>query len=1729
MEGRFGQELSSVRLHTDGSAAASARALDAEAYTVGEGIVFSRYAPQTKAGTSLLAHELAHVIQQRGNGPAAGGAIARDAPDSAAERAAREVARGGDPSGLRPLTGGPVVQRQAAPGHGAQPGGPADPDPAGGGVGFVLPLFLTGQQAPEKVDTPVTVEVPGPWLTDPGKRRARDVELLTFQTAPRHVADFLYFVVPVGSVFPSLQAALASHVKPPAPPTRPGATTRAASPAPLPLLSMVTGPQATAAPAPAEAPPATTAGSTPAAAAPPAATHLPEIQGPPSIAVGSTVYTPDGKAHVVLGATPSTITTEVFTKYAVGAGSTGLLETGGNFIVVDAGVFGLVDHGVREATLAALEARIGKGGVINQVLITHAHADHMDLLPELARRFRIKAIRINALQADRKDFRDLLDEVRKAHRDRVNSEANRVRAELEAQRPAWERADRGDPLTRPERWATHRDGVVRQTLDAIPDIALELLVPGVRGKLAISSLPIEPPILAPAPAAGTQELAPGVRAPAVTDPEFADELTERAGKGPEKGTLDKFSSSWLIDVRGYTRFLVLPDVRGEDLRNLLEGFRDATAELGLKSRFQVWDVGHHMQIGWSLGGTKPAGLTTSVRATQLGHITRFLHEFRAGTASTPGTDVVVVSAYQGFKGQKASYVDPANVWLLRSLGFEVYLATSGHDVLVLHVLTSQGTPVTGVIGQAAGGPRPPKELVRTAEAALAELRDRARIQRDRLQQLKDSPDAAAREAAQAELDRITRTTADIDRLRLEYKDAVIHDMSRSTRAGTPAGPSGGPAPAPQEPAAAQALEQRLTAEGLYRPVAPTGPARFSEAAVAIVRPSALDPNAPADSPAGRALELTRARERIRQLEGRPAGTVDPVQARAELLAELHRYRVALEAQVRTPANVGVSRQVLDDELRTVRKRITDLTPGPEVRSLNQRVPGMAAMAETKVVSAERLRPAGEAAAPPAPTLGQRTGAAIEAVTTRGFGALMVYQSFHAETDVLVRASQGRASAAEALATTAHSALGVSVGYRMLRGAQVSPGVFVVISLLEVAEAATRDYASADQRRTEIAYAALRGGVNLGLMYVGGVLMAAIPPPLGVLAGLGVMMLGDTILEALGAHDWIEQLMSFQPRQVTKAEQRMRDLLKEYEVIVGAIELAERPDPSLRKVGSPDPATTRMAALAVANAHRVRAYPLERRLLDTFTEAYARAQGAYAGLAELDALRKRFYELLQRAHANDEELAPVRQARAELLDIYRERSGVVDWQAIEAWRPMMTDKGKYLLEREEPVAIREQARATFEKIERDLSLAAATPESVESMEQWDDIDSKLTAINGRLVQSYFARDDDAIPYDDYIEMLDEAQKMISNARYRVQPPSGAYRTAGILPPTAPGYRTYMNLLEERERRFWWTQHRLAEMVAGRTPRPGPEAFEFGHSWEELEHDPGAAGARDARLSLRVAEAAMRTFGARLTEMPRPPKELVDAMFTNSADIGSRYSAYLDKHDDYKRALTILEFQQSLLVGLIDHARQVVDPAGTVTVIGPTDSPEKERLKSLMVSLTVKQNMRYHELGLIYPSEVPALLGEVKAAELEQFRMALGVPADVEPLTAMEQRAAREGLIRLLAPRLGSTADRLARIPELRRAGPDGKITGIYRLLDPVPEFHLTGGPQDTPATRSRNALVGDLGEGRTEIVAYGRYGKGYPTRRVIPINAAAIDALGGTDEQVVRTERLARITMAELKP
>lgn len=120
----FGADFSGVRVHTDSHAGDIARRLGSRAFTVGEDIAFApgQYRPGSPAGDALLAHELAHVVQQRGaldKGAESGQgpvyeALEKDA-DTAAARAVVALWRGGAET-VRPALGsGLRLSRCGAP------------------------------------------------------------------------------------------------------------------------------------------------------------------------------------------------------------------------------------------------------------------------------------------------------------------------------------------------------------------------------------------------------------------------------------------------------------------------------------------------------------------------------------------------------------------------------------------------------------------------------------------------------------------------------------------------------------------------------------------------------------------------------------------------------------------------------------------------------------------------------------------------------------------------------------------------------------------------------------------------------------------------------------------------------------------------------------------------------------------------------------------------------------------------------------------------------------------------------------------------------------------------------------------------------------------------------------------------------------------------------------------------------------------------------------------------------------------------------------------------------------------------------------------------------------------------------------------------------------------------------------------------------------------------------
>lgn len=122
-EPRFGHDFGEVRIHNDGAAASSARALNALAFTTGRDIVFAagQYSPDSSAGKKLLAHELTHVVQQTQTGtpradrkldisrtPANNATVFRATDETAGATGTPANPAGGAPAGGNPGGGTPA-------------------------------------------------------------------------------------------------------------------------------------------------------------------------------------------------------------------------------------------------------------------------------------------------------------------------------------------------------------------------------------------------------------------------------------------------------------------------------------------------------------------------------------------------------------------------------------------------------------------------------------------------------------------------------------------------------------------------------------------------------------------------------------------------------------------------------------------------------------------------------------------------------------------------------------------------------------------------------------------------------------------------------------------------------------------------------------------------------------------------------------------------------------------------------------------------------------------------------------------------------------------------------------------------------------------------------------------------------------------------------------------------------------------------------------------------------------------------------------------------------------------------------------------------------------------------------------------------------------------------------------------------------------------------------------
>jgi hypothetical protein len=162
-EAQLGHSFADVRVHVGPSADDSAGKVGADAFTMGRDIFFraGRYAPGSRAGRALLAHELAHTVQQRGGGLATGRI---STPTDPAEHEAEAAARAVD-------AGARFVPRLLAPAHVARQASGAVPS---------QPLEAPVAPATETV-APVRAEA-----APEGERRATEEAFRAEQVAFAH-------------------------------------------------------------------------------------------------------------------------------------------------------------------------------------------------------------------------------------------------------------------------------------------------------------------------------------------------------------------------------------------------------------------------------------------------------------------------------------------------------------------------------------------------------------------------------------------------------------------------------------------------------------------------------------------------------------------------------------------------------------------------------------------------------------------------------------------------------------------------------------------------------------------------------------------------------------------------------------------------------------------------------------------------------------------------------------------------------------------------------------------------------------------------------------------------------------------------------------------------------------------------------------------------------------------------------------------------------------------------------------------------------------------------------------------------------------------------------------------------------------------------------------------------------------------------------------------------------
>ena len=1417
--------------------------------------------------------------------------------------------------------------------------------------------------------------------------------------------------------------------------------------------------------------------------APPKPAVSPAAGPPPASAGLGRAYTSAGPIEIVARAEGFGIT-GTFTKLAVGAGSTTIAETPLGVILIDAGTAGGGAGPIADATVSRAKTSI-RGRRLVDVLLTHGHGDHTALMSRVAAEFEIENLHINIAQAADPglDWKTFSEEIARSQRAFLEKE---LREQLEKERPDWEKDhDIPEEAAREAQWKLYADEQVQLRMAKRQPINVDLQVPGPGGEMYVASAPIDkidPASVEFDPGQTTGVLRTPTRS-AIVNKDIAD-MADKLRKGGEleDEQIDRYATTYVLIIDSKILALILPDMRVSDIKAIKAKLKHEMARLGHTADLRVWDISHHLQKGFlgASADTKEGITLPQARVSKLGDLADVLADL-AGVKNTAGrlpADVVTVSV-------NAAKVDPALAVVLQSVGFALVPAVSGQDVKLIEAMTPAGRRVAGLAGgRRYAGASPADPLLRRAHAAIEELMQRVADLEGKARLLRKKSDKEEKKRLRQEAADAREKITAIKQRSEEYIRKVNDELAPEGDAIKGPGSAAGA----QEPAAAQARALRAELAGFDRPVVGKL-GSFTDVAVVL-----LGGDIPADARAELRV-IGEVRELQAQLE-QFKGATPPPELRARYLSALEAKRNVVRRHLAQANQQGDEaadeRKVLRDEMsfldKEVEVAIRAATTGGDVHAIKQRLPN-GKLVETRI----------EVPKPPTPF--ERGVRSAAEKLGRGMGAVMVYQHITGEVELEERYARNEASLFEMGAGTVQNVYGMTIGVRMMGAAHVAPGEFIVLAALDITQTALRDYGTTEERNAAIAYSVIRNSLSLGLMAAGSAMMEG--GPWGMIVGMAIMFLADPILDALGVYDWLDRKFAFMPDEVVEVTQKLRKLLDEYRIIVGALEISERDAQQLTDVGAADPEAARKAARQVVDAHRAKAKEKESQLLLAFLLGYEKAKASYGGLPQLDEERAEFLTLMLRAQGPE---APKQKTEEELTEatkaVLLEGLGIGD-------EPKLTS--------------REKADAVFHTIEEGMTLGKMTSDQIHDMPQWQKMGTWMDKAQRELAGTAEAD----IDWKFVAEKVGELDQMFANARYRLNPSAfGVERAATMLPLGSTARFFYEKELMEREERFLHLRGAIADASAG-IKQPSAPGF---WDWVRVKTSPFPAGAQtNASVTLDAAltgaEAAVKAFREALRVQPPLGDGLTPESIASHSEVAATdYPRFVNSHPGYKRGLFRLKTLELAMRTSLGQARNLRHDAGTV-------APEQEeRLSRLISDELAARKERSEEKSFLYLEEIDDRLPKIRAKENIEIAGLLGQKKGVKVLTPAEQEAAAKGELKPL--HLTTIANRLAQVAQLRLPGPEdvkkGKtqVGGIYKVVGDYDRTDLfIIGFGGTEVEESDNVLVGFVRDrGETTSGLYGH------TERieVTPLNSAAIKLFGGTQNKVLERNLLRPATVDDLR-